>query len=208
VTRRRALRATAFGSAVLTAGALIVVVILAITFIRKPLPERGGTVSLVGLKGKVTVLRDDRAVPQIYADNPEDLFRVQGYVNAQDRFFQMDLDRHVTAGRLSELVGKDVDALRADTLVRTLGWRMVAEQEFKQVSASTRKYLEAYADGVNDYIRVSQPLSCRSATPCWAGPIRYSRSSPGPQWTRSPGSRRWRGTFAATTTRNWSGPER
>jgi penicillin G amidase len=153
VTHRRALRATAFGSAVVAATALIVVVILAITFIRKPLPERGGTVSLPGLQGKVTVLRDDRAVPQIYADNPEDLFRVQGYVNAQDRFFQMDLDRHVTAGRLSELVGKNADALRSDALVRTLGWRTVAEQEFQQVSASTRKYLEAYADGVNDYLR-------------------------------------------------------
>jgi penicillin amidase len=153
VTHRRALRATAFGSAVVAATALIVVVVLTITFIRKPLPDRGGTVSLPGLQGKVTVLRDDQAVPQIYADNPQDLFRVQGYVNAQDRFFQMDLDRHVTAGRLSELVGKNADALRADAVVRTLGWRDVAKQEFQQASASTKKYLQAYADGVNDYVR-------------------------------------------------------
>lgn len=65
MTHRRALRATAFGSAVVAAVALIVIVVLAITFIRKPLPERGGTVKLPGLQGKVTVLRDDRAVPQI-----------------------------------------------------------------------------------------------------------------------------------------------
>jgi len=153
VTRRRALRATAFGGAVVVATALIVVVVLAITFVRKPLPDRDENVSLPGLKSKVTVLRDARAVPQIYADNPVDLFRAQGYINAQERFFQMDLDRHITAGRLSELVGKNTDAQQADAVVRTLGWRDVAEKEFQQVSPSTKEYLQAYADGVNDYLR-------------------------------------------------------
>jgi penicillin amidase len=131
---------------------VVVVLVLAITFVRRPLPDRGGQVQLPGLRGKVVVLRDDRAVPQIYASNAVDLFRVQGYVNAQDRFFEMDLRRHITAGRLSELVGRNADALRSDAMVRTLGWRHVAEQEFKQASPSTRRYLEAYAQGVNDYI--------------------------------------------------------
>jgi penicillin amidase len=157
VTHRRALRATAFGSAVVAATALIIVVILAITYVRRPLPERGGNVSLPGLQGKVTVLRDDRAVPQIYADNSDDLFRVQGYVNAQDRFFQMDLDRHITAGRLSEMVGKNDDALEADKTVRTLGWRLVAQQEYTKASPSTKAYLEAYAAGVNAYIDGRSP---------------------------------------------------
>ena len=157
MTHRRALRATAFGSAVVAATALIIVVILAITYVRRPLPERGGNVSLPGLQGKVTVFRDDRAVPQIYADNSDDLFRVQGYVNAQDRFFQMDLDRHITAGRLSEMVGTDDDALKADKTVRTLGWRLVAEQEYAKATPSTKAYLEAYAAGVNAYIDGRSP---------------------------------------------------
>jgi penicillin G amidase len=157
VTRSRALRATAVGSAVLVVTALIIVLVLAISYIRRPLPDRGGEVSLPGLKGKVTVLRDDRAVPQIYAQDPTDLFRVQGYVNAQDRFFEMDLRRHITAGRLSELVGVNKDALKADRVVRTLGWRPVAEREFAALKPETRNYLQAYADGVNDYVRGRSP---------------------------------------------------
>ena len=103
MTRRRALRATAFGSAVVAVTVVIIILVLAITFVRRPLPERSGNITLPGLSGRVTVLRDDQAVPQIYADNAIDLFRVQGYVNAEDRFFEMDLRRHITAGRLSEL---------------------------------------------------------------------------------------------------------
>jgi len=56
-----------------------------------------------GLKSRVDVLRDSYGVPQIYADNPEDLFLAQGYIQAQDRFFEMDFRRHLAAGRLSEL---------------------------------------------------------------------------------------------------------
>ena len=69
---------------------------------------------------------------------------------AQDRFFEMDFRRHVTAGRLSELVGSA--GLETDRVVRTMGWRNVAEKELALVSPATRQYLNAYADGVNDYI--------------------------------------------------------
>jgi penicillin G amidase len=153
VNRRRALRITAFGSGVLAIAVVLIVIVMAVTFIRRPLPERGGSVQLPGMTGTATVIRDDRAVPQIYADTPADLFRVQGYVTAQDRFFEMDLRRHVTAGRLSELLGRNADALQADAVVRTLGWRAVAEKELQLTSPATRRYLEAYADGVNDYVR-------------------------------------------------------
>ncbi|MFP5347368.1 MAG: penicillin acylase family protein [Actinomycetes bacterium] len=139
---------------------VVVVVVLAISvtaLVRRPLPDYSATVKIPGLGAKVEVLRDDRGVPQVYADNPVDLFRAQGYVTAQDRFFQMDYRRHVTAGRLSELVGEDQDALQADRLVRTLGWRRVAEAELPLLAPETREYLQAYADGVNDYIAERSP---------------------------------------------------
>src|SRR5690606_9790792 len=82
----------------------------------------------------------------------EDLFAAQGYVHAQDRFFEMDYRRHVTAGRLSELVGENEDALAADRVIRTFGWRRVAEEEWSLLDPATRRYLEAYADGVNAYL--------------------------------------------------------
>ena len=78
----------------------------------------------------------------------------------------MDFRRHVTAGRLSELVGKNDTALQADEVVRTLGWRRVAEQELAQADPATRRYLDDYARGVNDYIGKQVALaSCRSTTP-------------------------------------------
>jgi penicillin G amidase len=118
-----------------------------IATVRRSFPETSGRLMVSGLKGQVEVWRDSFGVPQIYADNPEDLFLAQGYVQAQDRFFEMDFRRHLAAGRLSELFGKS--QLESDTYIRTLGWRRIAEQELALLAPSTRRYLDAYAAGVN-----------------------------------------------------------
>ena len=130
-----------------------------IATVRRSFPETSGRLMVSGLKGQVEVLRDSFGVPQIYADNPEDLFLAQGYVQAQDRFFEMDFRRHLAAGRLSELFGKS--QLESDTYIRTLGWRRVAEQELALLAPSTRRYLDAYAAGVNASIadRAASDLS-------------------------------------------------
>src|SRR5918911_1272207 len=141
----------------LLVAALLVAFVTTVVLVRRPFPTQDGTLSLPGLSAPVTVLRDERGVPQIYAQTPEDLFLAQGYVHAQDRFFEMDFRRHVTAGRLSELVGASDAALQADKVVRTLGWRRVAAQELAQTDLTTRRYLDAYARGVNDYIRGRSP---------------------------------------------------
>ncbi|HYP43787.1 MAG TPA: penicillin acylase family protein [Propionibacteriaceae bacterium] len=137
--------------------ALVVVLVLAglsslvLGTVRSPLPVTEGRVVLPGLGRSVEVLRDDFGVPQIYADTAEDLFEAQGYVHAQDRFYEMDVRRHTTAGRLSELFG--ASQVPTDAYIRTLGWRRVAEQELPLLSSSTRRYLDAYASGVNSYLR-------------------------------------------------------
>jgi penicillin amidase len=123
---------------------------LAIATVRTSFPESSGRLMVSGLKGQVEVLRDSYGVPHIYADNPEDLFEAQGYVHAQDRFFEMDFRRHLAAGRLSELFG--ITQLETDAYIRTLGWRRVAEQELAFLAPSTRRYLDAYAAGVNAYL--------------------------------------------------------
>ena len=96
---------------------------------------RGGP----SLDANVTVRRDRYGVPQLYADTAEDLFTAQGYVHAQDRFWQMDVRRHITAGRLAELFGED--QVERDTFLRTLGWRRVAEEELAILSPETRRWL-------------------------------------------------------------------
>ena len=129
---------------------LIAAVIFAVVTVRKPFPDTSGTVKLSGIHNSVDILRDDKGIPQIYADDPEDLFFAQGYAHAQDRFFEMDFRRHVTSGRLAELFGED--ALDTDKFVRTLGWRRVAEQELAKLDNKTKRLLEAYSRGVNEYI--------------------------------------------------------
>jgi penicillin amidase len=140
------------GLAAVVVVAVLVVSVGATTMVRRSFPDRDGTATLPGLDAQVSVLRDDQGVPQVYASTATDLFRAQGYVHAQDLFLEMDLRRHITAGRLSEQDGPSEDALTTDKVVRTLGWRRVAEQELPLLSPSTRSYLQAYADGVNAYL--------------------------------------------------------
>jgi penicillin amidase len=119
--------------------------------VRRSFPQLDGRAALPGLAHDVTVERNRWGVPHVYADTAEDLFRAEGYVHAQDRFWEMDFRRHVTAGRLSELFG--AATLDTDKVVRTLGWRRVAERELGLVSPDARRYLEAYAQGVNAWLR-------------------------------------------------------
>ena len=118
--------------------------------VRQSFPELAGQLTVPGLRGPVEVLRDGYGVPHIYADSAEDLFLAQGFVHAQDRFYEMDFRRHLSAGRLSELYG--ASQLETDAYVRTLGWRRVAEQELALLAPSTRRALDAYAAGVNAYV--------------------------------------------------------
>ncbi len=145
----RGLRWSAYVAAAL-ALLLVVLLVTAVAFVRRPVPETDGALELAGLEGHVEVIRDDHGIPQIYADTDADLMRAQGFVAAQDRFFEMDVRRHVTAGRLSELFGED--GLETDKYIRTMGWRRVAEQEWALLETETRDALTAYAQGVNAYL--------------------------------------------------------
>jgi len=127
---------------------------LAVVTVRQSFPQTNGHITIPALGANVTVLRDAYGIPQIYADTPEDLFAAQGFVHAQDRFFEMDLRRHITSGRLSELFGESQYA--TDVYVRTLGWRQVAEQEAAQLTGATKRYLEAYTTGVNAWLQSLQ----------------------------------------------------
>ncbi|MGH3347683.1 MAG: penicillin acylase family protein [Nocardioides sp.] len=130
---------------------LVAVVVLG----RQPLPETSGELELAGLESSVTVVRDEHGIPQLYGDSVADLMRAQGFVHAQERFFEMDVRRHVTSGRLSELFGET--AVETDTFIRTLGWREVAEREVALLDPDTRVAFEAYADGVNAYLDQRSP---------------------------------------------------
>ncbi|WP_223690931.1 penicillin acylase family protein [Leifsonia poae] len=118
--------------------------------VMRSFPQTSGTIDIAGLDQPVTVTRDEAGIPQIEASTADDLFRAQGFVHAQDRFWEMDFRRHVTAGRLSELFG--ASQVPTDTFIRTLGWREVAEQEVKALDKTSLRYYQDYADGVNAYL--------------------------------------------------------
>jgi penicillin amidase len=123
----------------------------AVHTVRSSFPDVTGTVRVAGMSAPVDVKRDDKGIPQLYADTSEDLFRAQGYVQAQDRFWEMDVRRHITSGRLSEMFGSG--QVETDAFLRTMGWYRVAQQEYDTVlSAETKKYLQAYTDGVNAWL--------------------------------------------------------
>ncbi|UWF77575.1 MULTISPECIES: penicillin acylase family protein [Microbacterium] len=135
--------------------ALVVVMAVAAAFtvtwtIHRSFPQTAGELTLDGLDGTVSVQRDDLGIPTITAESTHDLFFAQGFTHAQDRFFEMDFRRHVTAGRVAEMFGASQAA--TDAFLRTLGWRAVAEQEVEALDDTTRGYYQAYADGVNAYL--------------------------------------------------------
>ncbi len=115
-----------------------------------PLPQHQGTLNVDGLQYPVEILRDRWGVPQIYGQNAHDVYFAQGYTHAQDRWWQMELYRHVGRGALSEMLG--LQTLGDDIYLRTLHLYATAQEEVEQAEPVTRAMLEAFADGVNAYI--------------------------------------------------------
>lgn len=111
-------------------------------------PARGGVIP--GLHARVEVWRDSLGVPHVWAGDEEDLFRAVGYVQAQDRLWQMELFRRVADGRMAEVLGPRL--VDTDRFLRTLGMGRAAADNERTLDADSRRLLQAYADGVNAWI--------------------------------------------------------
>ncbi len=126
------------------------------------LPQLDGRLRVAGLSAPVTVTRDARGVPAIEAATLNDLFFAQGYVTAQDRLWQMDIMRRYGSGELSEILGEDT--LKLDREQRILGLRAAAAKSLAMLNPRDRACFEAYARGVNAFIRMhggSLPIEFR-----------------------------------------------
>lgn len=122
----------------------------------KSFPQVDGELHIAGLDGPVDVYRDGMGIPHIYASTTHDLFFAQGYVHAQERFWQMDFWRHIGSGRLSEMFG--ASQLDTDKFLRTLGWHQTAEQEYAKLKPKSKAILDAYVEGVNAYVADKEPV--------------------------------------------------
>jgi penicillin amidase len=113
-------------------------------------PSPSGTLAIAGPSAPVKVVRDREGVPHIFAKTIDDLYTALGFVHAQDRLWQMELQRRTGQGRLSEIFGERTYA--ADVFLRTLDLYGHAERSLAALPAEARSALEAYARGVNAYL--------------------------------------------------------
>jgi penicillin G amidase len=120
----------------------------------RAIPDYSEDITLENLTDEVTVIRDSLAIPHIYAKSEEDLYRVVGYLTAQDRLWQMDLMRRITTGRLSEIFGSDM--ITADQMFRAFDFSKKSADVLTKTDPEIIKCLQAYTDGVNQFIRKNQ----------------------------------------------------
>lgn len=135
----------------------VLIVISAISFYffvqsiaKSGLPDYNKALQLSGLKEEVKIYRDEFGIPHIIAKNESDLYLVTGYITAQDRMWQMDLLRRVTQGKLAEIFGEKM--IGADQLFRSLRITQKSENIFMDSDPEISSALEAFSDGVNQYI--------------------------------------------------------
>ncbi len=137
----------------IVAGLVLISIILAAVgtwFVRRPWSQIDGTLAISGLIAPVKIIRDQWGIPHIYAENEHDLFFAQGYVQAQDRLWQMEINRRAGSGTLSEVFGKA--SVGNDRFLRILALRRSAEKIWDGFDADSRAILEAYSQGVNAYV--------------------------------------------------------
>jgi penicillin G amidase len=136
---------------------VIIVALVGLVMVRRPFPQTSGSITVPDLHAPVEVVRDQYGIPHIYAENEHDLFFAQGYVEAQDRFWQMEVWRYISQGRLSEITG--ASTVEADTFIRTMGWNRLGREVLayhEQETPHLMPILDAYSAGVNAYIEENQ----------------------------------------------------
>jgi len=138
-----------FRSAIVLVAVALIAVGGGVLTLRASLPRDDGVVAAAPtrLSAPVTVDRDDRSIPTLRGASLEDVAYAQGFVHAQERFFQMDATRRYAAGRLCELFG--VTTLRQDTEMRRFGYEAAAIRQAESLPEPHRRLLERYCAGVN-----------------------------------------------------------
>jgi len=132
---------------------LLVLIIGSIYMLKSSLPEYSGNLTLENSEEEIEIYRDKYGVAYIKARTDLDAYFALGYVHAQERLFQMDLNRRAGEGRLSEIFGSET--VFYDKLFRTIGINKLAHENYKNYDVFTQNVLQAYSNGVNEFIRKS-----------------------------------------------------
>ncbi|MCB9034138.1 MAG: penicillin acylase family protein [Chitinophagales bacterium] len=117
---------------------------------RARLPKLDGNIYIDNIGENIDIIRDEWGIPHVYANTISDAIFAQGFVHAQDRLWQMELNRKAARGKLSEFLGKD--ALDSDRVARTLGYERIAKQDWDLLSEEVQNLIKRYCDGINAFI--------------------------------------------------------
>ena len=141
---------------VLVSALAIIVALVAIialagrAYFRRSLPVIDGVVSVTGISAPVEIVRDADAIPHIFASTRLDALFGLGYVHAQDRLWQMEVQRRIVHGRLSEVFG--ASAIPQDRFLRTVGLGRASRAAWKSLPDGARNEVDAYVAGVNGFV--------------------------------------------------------
>ena len=176
---------------------LLIAISVAFIYRQITLPKIDGALTIAGLLAPVDVVRDMEGIPHIYAASDDDAWFALGFAHAQDRLWQMELNRRTAAGRLSEVLGPG--ALDADRFLRTLGIYRNAEAIEAHLDEHTRRALARYAAGVN------ANLEGRRKSPRFALPPEFLLTgAPFPEPWKPADSLGWTTMMAWDLSTNWS----
>lgn len=132
--------------------------LLVISSLKGSAPARPQSVKeLQGLIDKVRVVEDKQGIPHIYAQNDQDLYFIMGYLHAQDRFFQMDVNRRIGRGRIAEFLGpgRNDAHLNSDVFFRNIGHLRAATLSVDAYLPGHLELVQSYANGVNSWLRTN-----------------------------------------------------
>ncbi|MBS1817173.1 MAG: penicillin acylase family protein [Acidobacteria bacterium] len=119
-------------------------------YLRQSLPDYDGDATVQGLSGDVDIVRDAHAIPHIFASTRRDGLFGLGYVHAQDRLWQMEFQRRIGHGRLSEVFG--TATIPQDRFLRTVGFARAARSAWEHLPEDTKVDINAYVAGINAFI--------------------------------------------------------
>ena len=162
----------------LVAACILLVIVAAVAagayvYARRSLPQMSGTIHVEGLSGSIEIVRDADAIPHIFASAKRDALFGLGFVHAQDRLWQMEFQRRIGHGRLSEVFGAATTP--QDRFLRTVGFGRAARSAWERLPDDARQQIEAYVAGVNAFLATNPPLPpeftlLRFRPAPWTGP--------------------------------------
>jgi len=136
---------------------ILIGAVVAYVLLRRSLPALDGTVEAAGLTAPIEIIRDAGAVPHIFAANKNDALFGLGYVHAQDRLWQMEFQRRIGHGRLSEIFGDAT--VPQDRFLRTVGFGRAARTAWDSTPDWAKQQINAYVAGINAFIAAHHGIS-------------------------------------------------